>query len=100
MIEGHAPVRARRTHSLPSKYMIPSEDMGEYESPMRRKSAPERERPPPGGGLFPLSEQGEYGQPPKAPLPPPPPYKRRELKGLDFRINSFISGSVSCTVLG
>jgi len=60
--------------------MIPSEDMGEYESPMRRKSAPERERPPPGGGLFPLSEQGEYGQPPKAPLPPPPPYKRRELK--------------------
>ncbi len=39
----------------------------------------EREKPP-GGGLFPLNEQGEYGQPPKGPLPPPPPYKRRELR--------------------
>ena len=77
----HLPIRARRTHSMPSaKYMIPSEDMGEYESPMRRRSAPEREKPPPGGGLFPLNEQGEYGQPPKGPLPPPPPYKRRELR--------------------
>ena len=46
LIDGHAPVRARRTYSLPPKYMIPSEDIGEYESPMRRKSAPEREKPP------------------------------------------------------
>jgi len=30
-------------------------------------------------GLYPLNEQGEYGQPPRA-LPPPPPFKRRELK--------------------
>lgn len=77
------PVRARRTHSLPTKYMIPSEDMGEYESPTRRRSAPagpEIHKPPVGGGLFPLNEQGEYGQPPKGPLPPPPPYRRRELK--------------------
>jgi hypothetical protein len=57
MVDGFTPARARRTHSLPSKYMIPSEDMGEYESPTRRKSAPEREKPP-AGGLFPLSEQG------------------------------------------
>ena len=75
----NAPLRARRTHSLPCKYMIPAEDMGEYESPQRRRSAPEREKPP-GGGLFPLNEQGEYGQPPKGPLPPPPPYRRRELR--------------------
>ncbi len=40
MVDGHVPVRARRTQSMPSKYMIPSEDMGEYESPMRRRSAP------------------------------------------------------------
>jgi len=34
-----------RTHSLPSKYLIPSVDMGRYESPTRRKSAPDRENP-------------------------------------------------------
>ena len=36
------PQGPRRTKSLPSKYMIPSEDIGQYESgdPNRRRSAP------------------------------------------------------------
>ena len=40
--EDRPPLGPRRTKSLPSKYMIPSEDMGEYESgdPNRRRSAP------------------------------------------------------------
>lgn len=70
------PVGARRTQSLPSKYMIPSENVGEYESG-RRKSAPAK---PPGGGLYPLDEEGTYGRPPAAPAPPPPATPRRERK--------------------
>ena len=36
------PQGPRRTKSLPSKYMIPSEDIGQYEAgdPNRRRSAP------------------------------------------------------------
>ena len=64
----------RRTKSMPSKYMIPSEDMGEYESggaASRRKSAPAKPPVPPGGGLFPLDDQGTYGAPPRRPGMPP-----------------------------
>jgi len=62
----------RRTKSMPSKYMIPSEDMGEYESgASRRKSAPAKPPVPPGGGLFPLDEQGTYGAAPRRPGMPP-----------------------------
>ena len=40
--EERPPLGPRRTKSLPSKYMIPSADMGEYENgdPNRRRSAP------------------------------------------------------------
>ena len=62
---------ARRTQSLPSKYMIPSESMGEYEGPSRRRSAPERPK-----HLFPLNEEGTYGRPPAGPKPPSPIFKR------------------------
>lgn len=72
------PVGARRTQSLPSKYMIPSASMGEYESGAgRRKSAPAK---PPSGGLFPLDEEGTYGRPPAPPAPPPPATPKRERK--------------------
>jgi len=66
----------RRTKSMPApKYMIPSEDMGEYENAGgRRKSAPAK---PPGGGLFPLNEEGTYGRPPAAPAPPTPKRERK-----------------------
>lgn len=69
----------RRTKSMPApKYMIPSETMGEYDSAgQRRKSAPAK---PPGGGLFPLDEEGTYGRPPAAPAPPAPPTPKRERK--------------------
>ena len=70
---------ARRTQSLPSKYMIPSASMGEYESG-RRKSAPAKPPQPPGGGLFPLGEEGTYGRPPAAPAAPPPATPKRERK--------------------
>eukprot|EP00095_Tigriopus_kingsejongensis_P004651 maker-scaffold29_size597861-snap-gene-4.37 protein:Tk04651 transcript:maker-scaffold29_size597861-snap-gene-4.37-mRNA-1 annotation:"polyketide synthase of type i" len=69
-------VKARRAHSMPSRYMIPSAEMGEYEDG-RRRSAPAR---PPTGKLYPLSEEGMYGAPPPGPRPPPPPYKPRERK--------------------
>ena len=68
---GKMPVGARRTQSLPSKYMIPSESMGEYEGPSRRRSAPERPK-----HLFPLNEEGTYGRPPAGPKPPSPIFKR------------------------
>ncbi|TRY79348.1 hypothetical protein TCAL_05111 [Tigriopus californicus] len=68
-------VKARRAHSMPSRYMIPSAEMGEYEDG-RRRSAPAR----PAGPLYPLSEEGTYGAPPPGPRPPPPPYKPRERK--------------------
>merc|ERR550532_914488 len=61
----------RRTKSLPSKYMIPAEDMGEYESgrdAARRRSAPAK---PPPGPLYPLDEQGTYGAAPRRPGMPP-----------------------------
>ena len=61
----------RRTKSLPTKYMIPSEDMGEYESgrdAARRRSAPAK---PPPGPLYPLDEQGTYGAAPRRPGMPP-----------------------------
>ena len=63
----------RRTKSLPSKYMIPSEDMGEYESgAARRRSAPAKPpMPPSAGGLFPLDEEGTYGAAPRRPGMPP-----------------------------
>ena len=52
--------------------------MGEYDSgASRRKSAPAK---PPGGGLFPLDEEGAYGRPPAAPAPPPPATPKRERK--------------------
>ena len=68
--------KAVRSHSMPSRYVLPSEDMGEYEGPSRRRSAPAR----PAGPLFPLDEEGTYGAPPPGPLPPPAPYKARERK--------------------
>ena len=73
------PEGARRTKSLPSKYFMPSASMGEYESG-RRKSAPAKPPQPPGGGLFPLDEEGTYGRPPAAPAPPPPATPKRERK--------------------
>ncbi len=72
-------VKARRSHSMPTRYhngssvVMPSEEMGEYES-QRRKSAPQR------GGLYPLNSMGAYGGPPAPPPRPPPPYKGRERK--------------------
>jgi len=51
--------------------MIPSESMGEYEGPSRRRSAPERPK-----HLFPLNEEGTYGRPPAGPKPPSPIFKR------------------------
>jgi len=73
------PVGARRTQSLPSKYMIPSESIGEYESGggQRRRSAPAK---PANGGLYPLDEEGTYGRPPAGPAPPPPATPKRERK--------------------
>merc|ERR1712079_876900 len=68
---GKMPVGARRTQSLPSKYMIPSESMGEYEGPNRRRSAPAKP-----AHLFPLNEEGTYGRPPAGPKPPSPIFKR------------------------
>lgn len=69
-----------RASSQPNmRMMIPSEDMGEYEDPgRRRRSAPEKKK----GGLFPLNEEGEYGAPPApANLPKPlPGYQKRERK--------------------
>merc|ERR1712183_1151619 len=65
------PVGARRTQSLPSKYMIPSESMGEYEGPNRRRSAPAKP-----AHLYPLNEEGTYGRPPAGPKPPSPIFKR------------------------
>merc|ERR1712226_1807731 len=65
------PVGARRTQSLPSKYMIPSESMGEYEGPNRRRSAPAKPT-----HLYPLNEEGTYGRPPAGPKPPSPIFKR------------------------
>jgi len=68
-----------RSTSLPSMRMIPSQDMGEYEDPNRRRSAPGPRRPR-GGGLFPLNEEGEYGPPPSAAPKPLPGYQKRERK--------------------
>jgi hypothetical protein len=61
------------------RMMIPAEDMGEYEEPHRRRSAPERRRPT-AGGLFPLNEEGEYGAPPSALPKALPSYQKRERK--------------------
>ena len=49
-----------------SNYVVPSEEMGEYEfgAASRRRSAPSR---PSGGGLYPLTEEGTYGPPPGPP---------------------------------
>jgi hypothetical protein len=59
------------------RMMIPSEDMGEYEDPnRRRRSAPAKQK----GGLFPLDEEGEYGAPPAAIPKPLPGYQKRERK--------------------
>ena len=71
---GGGSTEPRRTKSLPSKYLIPSEEVGEYESgSSRRRSAPAKPpvAPPAGGGLFPLDEQGSYGAAPKRPGMPP-----------------------------
>ena len=51
--------------------MIPSESMGEYEGPNRRRSAPAKP-----AHLFPLNEEGTYGRPPAGPKPPSPIFKR------------------------
>lgn len=81
--EDRPPVGPRRTKSLPSKYMIPSENMGEYDNgdPNRRRSAPPQSKPP-GGGLYPLDEEGSYGEAPRQPgIPrPKPQYEARERK--------------------
>lgn len=73
-------VKARRSHSMPSRFMMPSEDMGEYDDVQsRRRSAPSR----PKGGLYPLREEGSYGQLPRAPPPAPKPlpgYQKKERK--------------------
>ena len=48
--------KAKRSHSMPSRYMMPSKELGEYDTePERRRSAPAR---PSSGMLFPLSEEG------------------------------------------
>ena len=48
--------KAKRSHSMPSRYMMPSKELGEYDTePGRRRSAPAR---PSSGMLFPLSEEG------------------------------------------
>lgn len=88
-------VQPRRTKSLPSKYMIPSEEIGEYESePSRRKSAPAK---PPTGGLYPLSEEGTYGAIPISNSKMPPssgvPFQRiRERKPKVYSSYSVDSG--------
>jgi len=75
-------VKARRAHSMPGAFVLPAEDMGEYDEVAgRRKSAPAR---PAGGMLYPLKEQGAYGEPKGAP-PPPPGYTRRERKTKVYR---------------
>ena len=70
-------VKARRAHSMPSKFIMPSAFMGEYEAsaPTRRRSAPAKTGP-----LYPLREEGTYGNLPKGPPPPPPAYKGRDKK--------------------
>jgi hypothetical protein len=82
------PVGARRTQSMPSKYMIPSSNIGEYEAG-RRKSAPAK--PP---HLFPLDEEGTYGMPPKGPAPAPKPFSRER----KTKIYSSYSVDKSCNV--
>ena len=49
--------KAKRSHSMPSRYVMPREELGEYDTgePERRRSAPAR---PSSGMLFPLSEEG------------------------------------------
>ena len=74
-------VKARRSHSMPTRFLVPSEDMGEYDEmgSGRKTSAPAV----PKGGLYPLREEGTYGALPRAPPGPPPPapeYKKRERK--------------------
>ena len=58
-----------------SNMYIPSEEMGDYEEARnRRKSS---------GPLYPLSEEGRYGPPPKEkpkPRPPLPGYEKRDRK--------------------
>ncbi len=87
-------VKARRAHSMPSRFVVPSQYMGEYELGVdgRRRSVPAR---PPGGGLFPLREEGHYGQPPKGPPPPPPPHQRRERKP---KVYSSYAVDNACTI--
>lgn len=61
-------VKARRAYSMPSKFILPSAEMGEYEEGrVQRKTS---------GGLYPLREEGTYGMP----VQPPPPFKPREKK--------------------
>jgi hypothetical protein len=63
---------------MPTRYVMPTEELGEYEGPGRRRSAPARPTPP--ARLYPLAEEGKYGAPP-APTPRPlPPYMPRERK--------------------
>ena len=48
--------KAKRSHSMPSRYVMPRKELGEYDTePERRRSAPAR---PSSGMLFPLSEEG------------------------------------------
>lgn len=77
-------VKARRAYSMPTRYCIPSAEMGEYEDGHRRHSAPirpssgpgslsdgyERSSERKGSMLYPLSEEGAYGAPPRAPAAP------------------------------
>ena len=75
-------VKARRAYSMPTRYCIPSAEMGEYEDG-RRRSAPAGPSSGPGSVsdgyergdrkgsmLYPLSEEGAYGAPPRAPAAP------------------------------
>jgi len=76
----------RRTKSMPSapKYMMPTENMGEYDSgAQRRKSAPAKQ-----GGLYPLDEEGTYGRPPAAPAPPPPKKERKPKVYASYAVES------------
>ena len=50
--------KAKRSHSMPSRYVMPRKELGEYDTePERRRSAPAR---PSSGMLFPLSEEGGW----------------------------------------
>jgi hypothetical protein len=85
--------KAKRSHSMPSRYAMPTAQLGEYESGNeRRRSAPAR---PASGGLFPLAEEGAYGRAPAPPPRPPLPYLPRDRKP---KVYSSYNVDSDCTV--